>query len=216
MNERAGRGIPIDEQLHLGGASARDDDAADDARGREDRHVGPQPVPGALVDRHRPEVRRRRTGDDVRGNRAQVRSISQIEQLLEAARAVAKRTLLLQLNLDVGEPAFQLLVLHLHPPQAYVAVPHVADAADAARDAALDLGEQPERHRLEDRHAALRVDLRGNEDDVRQHDRQEQGAGTEADIEDRHGSDGRHEDTTPRRGGAMVFVGSCRHGVLEV
>src|SRR5439155_10860595 len=125
-------------------------------------------------------------GDDVRGNGAQVRSISQFEQLLETARAVAKRALLLQLNLDVGKPAFQLPVLCLHLPQAHVAVPHVTDAGDAARDAALNLGEQPERDRLEDRHAATRVDLRGNKDNVPQHYRQEQVSGTEADIDNGH------------------------------
>ena len=40
LDERAGGGVPVDEQLNLRRARARQDDAADDTGRRNDRHVG--------------------------------------------------------------------------------------------------------------------------------------------------------------------------------
>ena len=74
LDERAGRGVAVDQQLHLRGArrSAR-------RRGRRRRPARsppcrPQAVARALVDRQRPEVGRRAGGDDLGGGGLQIRA----------------------------------------------------------------------------------------------------------------------------------------------
>ena len=74
----------------------------------------------------------------------------------------------------------------LDVPQADVAAPHAADARDAAREPALHFGEHPEGHRLEHRHAGLRIHLRGDQQDVRQHHAEEQVAGALTDVQKCH------------------------------
>ena len=92
-------------------ARAGHDDPADDAGGRDHRHVGLKAVPRALVDRHRAEIRRGAGGDDLGRRRLQLRVIAQLEQMLEAAAAIGQRALLLQLDLRLGELPLELLVL---------------------------------------------------------------------------------------------------------
>ena len=76
-----------------------DDDAADDARRRDDRHVGRETrrcVPLSMVTVRKLGVDARR--DDLGGRRLQLGAVAQVEQLLEAAAAIGERALLLQLR----------------------------------------------------------------------------------------------------------------------
>ena len=85
--ERAGRGVAVDEQLHLGGARARHDDPADDAGRRDHRHVAPRRrrcVPLSMV-----SVRNSGVAPAAMISAAVVfrfDRLAQLEQPLEAAR----------------------------------------------------------------------------------------------------------------------------------
>ena len=112
--------------------------------------------------------------------------IAQLEQLLQPARAIGQRALLLHRNLHLGELALQILVLRFHVTQADVAAPHTPHARDAARQRPLHLGEDAEGHRLEHRHAGARVHLRGDQQHVPEDDTEEQEAGALTDIYESH------------------------------
>ena len=186
LDERARGRVAVDDELHLRGPRARHDDAADDAGRRDDRHVGPQTVALALVDRHGAEVRRRGRADDLGGGRRHRQVVAQLEQFLQAARPVRQRPLLLPVDLRRGELTLQRIVLGLDVAEVHVAAPRGANARDARRHAALHLREDPERDLLEDRHARPRVHLGGDEQDVSQNHREEQVAGTLMDVGQRH------------------------------
>ena len=79
LDERAGGGVAIDQQLHFGRAGARHDDAPDDARRGEHRHVGTQSARSALADRYGAEVWCGRRSNDFSGRRFDRRRFTQIE-----------------------------------------------------------------------------------------------------------------------------------------
>ena len=89
-----------------------------------------------------------------------------------SARCSCSRTL------EVGHLLAQGLVLGPHAAQRDVAVPGAADAAEDAGRAALNAGEHAERDALEDRHAGLRLHLRGDQDEVADHHGAEENPGT--------------------------------------
>jgi hypothetical protein len=62
----------------------------------------------------------------------------------------------------------------------------LCDAAGERRCGALDLGEGAERHRLEDRHARLGIDLRRDQQNVPQHHGDEEDRSALADIGEGH------------------------------
>ena len=114
LDQRAGRGVAIDEQLHLRGARARHHDAADHAGRRDHRHVGPHArrcVPLSIV-----SVRKSGVAPAAMISAAtvsQLRPVAQVEQPLEAARAIGERALLLQRDLrrcraDASSSSFSL------------------------------------------------------------------------------------------------------------
>ena len=178
--------IPIDQQLNSRGTPRRDDDPTHDALWREHGHVGSKALRRALVDRHGPEVRTRRCADDLRGRRLQRDAVPELEDVLEAARAVGQCPLLLDFDLRAGEVATQRLVLGPDAAKPHVAGPHVPHTVEHRRGGALHLRERTEGDRFQDRHTGFRVHLRRDQHHMADHHREKQVAGTEPDIEKRH------------------------------
>jgi hypothetical protein len=139
---------------------------------------GRSPFARALVDRDRPEVLRRRRPDDLGGRRSADSYGRGARGSFSNPRArLARRALLLGGDLRRRQIALERVVLLLEVPQTDVAAPHPPHARDDAGHRALRLLKDPERDRFEHRHAALRVDLRGNQDDMQQHHGHEEDAG---------------------------------------
>ena len=112
----------------------RQDDAADDARRRDDRHVRAQSVLRALVDRDRPEVRdwpppAMTSAAVVLSGVAIFRSSSfcSMRDCWASARSCCSA------DAQLRHFSAQLLVLLTHLLQREVVLPHVADAADRRR-----------------------------------------------------------------------------------
>jgi hypothetical protein len=173
--------------LDLGRARARHDDAADHARRRDHRHVGPQSFSRPLVDRHRPEVGAGASGNHRSASRRERDRRPEIEQLLQHSRLLRERALPLEAHLQASHLEAQPLVLHAHLLQGDVVVPEILRLPNQRRGASLHFGEQAEGDRLEHRDAAARIHLRGDQDDVPDDHCQKQVAGALADIEDGHG-----------------------------
>jgi hypothetical protein len=131
-------------------------------------------------------LRKRRGADDIRGRGLQRQLLAHLEQPLEAAGAVGERALLLNRHLRRRKLPLQLVVFDFGAPQADIAVPQVADAGEAAGGRALDLGEDAEGHRFEDRDAFARVDLCRDEQHMTQHHRDEEIARPLTEIQDGH------------------------------
>jgi hypothetical protein len=186
LHERTGRGVPVDQQLHLRRARARHDDPADDTARRDHRLIGPEPFGRPLVDRDGPEVGARAARDDRRARRREVRPLAKLEQVLQTPALLCERPLLLQLDLQLSNLLTETLVFVTHVLQREVPLPSVAGARDHGAGRPLHFGKHAEGHRLEHRHAAPGVDLRGNEDDVADRDGHEQVPGALPEVEEGH------------------------------
>jgi hypothetical protein len=187
FDEGAGGGVAIDQQLHLRRAFTRHDHPSDNAGRGDDGHVGPDTLARPFIDRECAEIGRGAGGDDLGGDRLQVRSVAKREQLLETARTIGERALLLKGDLRLSELPDERFVLALDVPQAGVASPDLPHRGEAGGNRALDLGEHAEGHRLEDRDAGARIHLRGDQQNVPQHDAEEQITGPLTDIQQRQG-----------------------------
>ena len=157
LDERAGRGVAIDRAAAPSpraalGTTTRPTTPAGAMTAMSGRR--PSRVPLSIV-----TVRKSGVGagaDDLGGRRLQVRAVAQLEQLLEPARAVGQRALLLQLR-SAPSPSSRLqrVVLRLDAAAGRRSRSRRAGRRDAAGHAALHLGEDAEGDRLEHRHAAL-------------------------------------------------------------
>ena len=143
------------EQLHLRRARARHDDPADDAGRRDHRHVGPQAVARALVDRHA-------SGSRASAPAPMISAAVVFSSSGRAARAAARarargrpaRAAPAAAICAAASSRFSASFSGLSVPQADVAAPDAPDARDAAGHRALHFGEDAEGDRLEHRHAA--------------------------------------------------------------
>ena len=140
-----------------------------------------------LADRERPEVGCSARGDDLRRRRRERQTVAEFEELLETTSAVRQRALSLDLELRLGKLLPQRIVLGLDASETDVAGPPASHWGDDRRGHALNLGERPEDDRREDRDAAPGVDLRGDQDDVPDRNRQQQVADPLSNIRERHG-----------------------------
>ena len=159
LDERAGRGVAIDEQLHFRRAGAGHDHAPHDAGRRQHRHVGPQSVGRALADGDRAEFRRGRPGQDVGGRRlrSSVR-VLQVEQLRSSSLRLRQRALLLQTDARAPQLALRAARSAARTPRrSDVAVPDDRCRRERASARALDLRDEAEGDRLQQRHARLDV-----------------------------------------------------------
>ena len=100
LDQRAGGGVAIDQQLHLRRAAARQDHAADDAGRRNHRHVGGEAFRRSLVDRHGAKIGTGRAGDHFRRRGIEVGALAQFEQLAQVVGALRLGALLLQPDLQ--------------------------------------------------------------------------------------------------------------------
>jgi hypothetical protein len=180
---RSSRSITIDQQLHLGGSSARRDDAPDHSGGRNDRHVALQPVARAFIDRDRLKVRARANADDVRCGRRQRNLVAQLQQPLQLPAAFGECVLLLQLDFQRVDLMFQRFIFGVDAAQIDIASPRASHAVERRGGCPLDRGEDTERHCFQHRDARSRVHLRRDQDDVTQHDRPKQNPGALANID---------------------------------
>ena len=139
------------------------------ARSPPCRRAARRAVPLSIVSG--PELGRRAGRDDLGGGRSSA-STGRAARAAARGRASGRpaRAAPAARSARSASCASQRLVLGSHLPQADVAAPDAAERRDAAEVAALHLGEDAEGHRFEHRHAAARIDLRGNQDDVSEHD----------------------------------------------
>ena len=157
LDDRAGAGVAVDEELDLGGVERRRlDDPADDAGGRDDRHVLAQAARRPLVDGHRPEDADGVARDDVAPPSSAAASAARSSSSCSSCAARSARACCSSsLHPRRASCLPQLLVLLTGPAQADVAVPDRPDAAEDPGGAELDLREHPEGDRLE--HAGPRA-----------------------------------------------------------
>ena len=90
--------------------------------------------------------------------------------------------LLLEPHFEIRHVLAQRLVLGAHAAQADVVPPEVAHAVDDRRRPPLHAREHAERHRLQHRHAGLRLDLHRDQEDVRHGHDEQQNTGAAADV----------------------------------
>jgi hypothetical protein len=152
---------------------ARALDPADHPCRCDDSHVGTQAIAGPLVDRKRPEIRTRTAGNHRGGGGRELRLLAQLEQLLERPRLGRQGALLLQPHLQLSVLVTQPLVLLTYLLEGEVVLPAVLEPLDDGRRPALNLGKDAKGHRFQHRHTATGVDLGGDQDDVRDGDRDE-------------------------------------------
>ena len=171
LDQRAGRRVPIDQQLHLR------------RRGGSARRSGPTTPAGAITAMSALQRRRRcPCRSSASGNRASrpaamtsaavvssVEAIAELEQLLEAARAIGQRALLLQLDLHLGQLLLQRLVLGCGPGAGRRSRPSRCRDAETTADAARCTSANTPKVTASSIGTPLaRLHLRGNEEDVAQ------------------------------------------------
>ena len=179
FGDGAGSGVPVDHQLDACRvASDRTDDASNHAFRCDHSHVSLNAVGAAAIDGHGHQPGIGIAGDDLRRQGGQRRALPQVQDGLQAVGARRKRSLFLQPDFEFGHLLLERKVLGLDSAQAHVTAPDVADTANEARSATLNPREDAKRDPFEHRDASLRLDLRRDEDEVADHHRAEENAGT--------------------------------------
>jgi hypothetical protein len=160
----------------------RADDAADDSRRCDHRHIPVDPVRRTPTyrDREQPGVGIAR--DHLCRHGRHGRRRLQVQELLQPLRARGERALFLQLYLQVGQLPLERFVFRPRTAQPDVAAPEMADPVQRRRRRSLHPRERAKRHRLKDRHARSRGYLQRNQDQMPHGNRDQEHAGAAADV----------------------------------